>query len=106
MHAVRKSEMRVSCSKPPLCRASAILALLLALVLCGDSMSAPQGQTKKLKPDRGADFFADPSLRVFEIEVSDAGHTALKQTPRSYIAGTVREGGHTWTKVGIHLKGM
>src|SRR3954463_6844764 len=100
-----RSEMRVSCQKISFSPAFAVLALVL--VVCQSvSTSAPQAEGKKLKRDRGADFFADPSLRVFDIEVSDAGHTALKQTPRSYIAGTVREGGHTWTNVGIHLKGM
>src|SRR4051794_27085297 len=70
MHAVGRSEMRVSRQKSRVCCASAMLSLVLGLVLCGESASAPQGEGKKLKRDRGADFFADPGLRVFDIEVS------------------------------------
>jgi spore coat protein H len=86
---------------------AAYVGLLAVLVLCQSvPLRAAEGTSKKTKRDRGADFFADPALRSFDLEISDTAHTALKQTPRTYIPGTVREGGHTWTNVGIHLKGM
>jgi len=78
------------------------LLLLLSLSL----LPAADNKAKKNKPDRGADFFADPTVRTIEIEVPESGRNMLRQSPRSYLSGIVREGGHAWTNVGVHLKGM
>jgi hypothetical protein len=52
------------------------------------------------------DFFADPALRVFQIELSEAAMESLRRSSNSYVRGTVREGAQVFTNVGIHLKGL
>src|ERR1051326_8896354 len=52
------------------------------------------------------DFFADRSVRLFRIELTDAGMNSLRRGARVYVSGTVLEGGRVYTNVGIHLKGM
>jgi len=68
----------------------------------GQTATAP----KSHKSDSSEQFFADRAVRNFQIEVSDAEFISLKRRPRIYVEGIVREGGHVFTNVGIHLKGM
>jgi hypothetical protein len=53
-----------------------------------------------------ADFFTDPRVRLFQIEIAEEGLASLRRAPRAYVSATVREGNHTLTNVAIHLKGM
>jgi spore coat protein CotH len=66
-----------------------------------DAPISPRGQAA----DRD-DFFADPSLRVFQIELSEAAMESLRRSSNAYVSGTVREGAQVFTNVGIHLKGI
>jgi spore coat protein H len=86
--------------------------LLLPLFLLAGSRleaarSAQEAPASKIKKsDRAAAFFADRTVRLFEIELSDAAMASLRLNPRTHVSGTVREGGQVFTNVGLHIKGM
>jgi hypothetical protein len=52
------------------------------------------------------EFFNDPTVRVFQFEISPSGLASLRRMPRNYVSGTVREGNRVLTNVAFHLKGM
>src|SRR4051812_1520168 len=83
---------------------------LFVLCCCCAALPTAAGQAatapKSHKSDSSEQFFADRAVRNFQIEVSDAEFISLKRRPRIYVEGIVREGGHVFTNVGIHLKGM
>ena len=55
--------------------------------------------------ERGEGVFdASPILRL-QIEVPQEGIQRLRQEPKSFVRGTVREGDTAYEAVGIHLKG-
>jgi len=58
------------------------------------------------KSKRSEEFFADRAVRLFQIELSDAGMDSLRRGARQYVPGTVRQGGQIFTNIGVHLKGM
>jgi hypothetical protein len=81
----------------------ALAAVAVCCVSRGENSPSP---TTGRKPEAGHEFFNDPKVRVFQIEVSEAGLTSLRRSPRSYVSGTVREGSRVLTNTAIHLKGM
>src|SRR6266850_2410122 len=96
-------------SFPVLRRCCAALLILQSWTMA-DASTASGAKTptanKAKKADPSEEFFADRAVRVFRIEISDAEFTSLKRRPRPYVSGSVREGAHVFTNVGIHLKGM
>src|SRR2546427_1653467 len=84
------------------------VAIISALLAVNATTTAAEKSTKAKpkKADRADAFFADPTVRVFDIELSEAAAGLLKVTPRHYVVGTVREGTEVFTNIGIHLKGM
>ena len=84
-------------------------ALRLALTLvCATCASVAPAVEKYPKPKKepGAEFFTEPTIRVFNLRVSDAALNQLRRSPRSYVTGTVTEGNHGLTNVAIRVKGM
>jgi len=77
---------------------------MLVLVPClGLAQSLPVAPAARAP---GADFFTKGAPHVFDVRLSKESLEALRQTPREYVAATVRTGGLTFTNVGIHLKGV
>jgi hypothetical protein len=62
--------------------------------------------THRGKKETIQEFFNDPTVRVFQFEISPAGLASLRRMPRNYVSGTVREGNRVLTNVAFHLKGM
>src|SRR6267378_557383 len=90
---------------------SLVLSLLAGSLwlgsLAGEARAAnASASAGRHKPDPSAEFFSDRKVRTFDLEISETELASLKQNPRSYIRGNVREGGQVFTNVGIHLKGM
>src|SRR5881396_1332914 len=87
------------------------LLCIVGLILHGDELrtqspkseASGHGRKKALRSD---DFFADHTVRVFEIELTAAAMNSLRRGMREYVSGRLREGGQVFTNVGIHLKGM
>jgi hypothetical protein len=61
---------------------------------------------KKKKADAGADFFADPTVRVFDFKIPETAMMELTRNSRTYVSGQITEGEHALENVGIRLKGM
>ena len=68
-----------------------------------------QVEAKSAKPskvDPSVNFFASKDVLRISIEIEPKQIQLLKMADRSYVPCTVKvEGGQTYTKVGIHLKG-
>jgi spore coat protein H len=86
---------------------------LLALLVCLGAAPGPGSAAELSSPspgnkkkDASQDFFSDPKVRIFQIEIPEEGLAALRRAPRTYVHGTVREGSHVLTNVALHLKGM
>ena len=62
---------------------------------------APEGKRSKL----GEAFFADPTIREFDLRISETDLAQLSQSPRTYVSAELREGETVLTNVGVHLKG-
>ena len=81
-------------------------------VCCGlfignaEANPADSSSAKGKKARRSDDFFADRAVRLFEIELPSTAMNALRRGTRTYVSGTVSEGGQVFTDVGFHLKGM
>jgi len=75
---------------------------------CGSPSGAAAAQDAKgkEKSKRSEEFFADRAVRLFQIELPDGATDSLRRRARTYVSGTVREGGHVFTNIGVHLKGM
>lgn len=82
-----------------------MLVMVLAL-----AASPASGAEKKPKPDGkkrlSKNFFADPKVRTFQIDIPEAGLASLLRYPRTNVQVTVREGKLVLTNVALHLKGM
>jgi len=61
---------------------------------------------KVRKSDASAAFFADPTVRTFELEIGDEELASIRRSPRTYVRGNLQEGTQVFTNIGIHLKGM
>ncbi|HEY2951901.1 MAG TPA: CotH kinase family protein [Verrucomicrobiae bacterium] len=84
-----------------------LAALTLAVVASGPlSGAATSVKFTTNKKVAAREFFAETEVRVFQIEISEAGLASLRRSPRTYVSGTVREGNQILTNVAIHLKGM
>src|SRR5687767_2115406 len=87
-----------------------LFALLVLFVLSLTGTSRLHAARTETKPKRNAElsgeFFNEPTVRVFQLEISDAALMQLRRAPRSYVTGTVREGDTVLTNVAIRLKGM
>jgi hypothetical protein len=64
---------------------------------------APLAHSKRVAA--GAEFFHEPILRTFNIQLSEAALGQLRASPRSYVTGAVMEGEHVLTNVAIRLRG-
>jgi spore coat protein H len=76
-----------------------VAALFIAPVTHGAKSS------KANRAAAAAEFFAEPVLRTFQIQVPDTAFAQLRSSPRSYVTGTIAEGGHVLTNVAIRLRG-
>lgn len=104
--------MMIKCSEP-----RSLTGLLLALMrtfgkilitacLIAASLAvASAASAKKKKPPPGAEFFTEPTLRAFTVEVSESELVRLRQSPRAYVTGQVVEAAQVLTNVGIRLRG-
>jgi hypothetical protein len=63
-------------------------------------------RAKGMKPDPSDELFTKPTVRTFKIEVLGPALSALNKDNRSYVRGTVAEGGRIFKDIGLHLKGM
>jgi hypothetical protein len=70
----------------------------------GADIAVPSNASGRTDPSQ--EFFNDPKVRTFHIQIQDDGLASLRRSPRTYVSGTVREGDIVSTNVGIHLKGM
>jgi hypothetical protein len=61
------------------------------------------GAAKKVP---GEKFFNETNVRTFHFEIPETALTQLRRSPRSYIAGAMREGDRVLTNVAIRTKGM
>ena len=53
----------------------------------------------------GEDVFTNGAILRLAIELSPANLESLRQNPRRKVPATVKEGGHTYSNVAVHLKG-
>jgi hypothetical protein len=87
-----------------------VLALIVGMraLWSGDCPGADASTpaTAGAKNDISQEFFNDPKVRVFQIEISDSNLALLRRSPRNYVSGTMRDESRVLTNVGIHLKGM
>lgn len=77
------------------------LGLLTACLesLAGAKFPPPQPETV------ADDLFVQESIPHLRLELSQAAMARLRQSPRAYVAGTIREGATIYTNVAIRLKG-
>ncbi len=89
----------------PNCSAKVRCLALLAVVgmLVAGAGHALAQRVKK--PEKGAAFFNEPELRTFQFELPEAALLQLRQSPRSYVMGSVLEGGQRLTNVAFRLRG-
>ncbi|HYV26563.1 MAG TPA: CotH kinase family protein [Candidatus Eisenbacteria bacterium] len=87
---------------------------IAALCLCTFLAAAPAlaastkpagGNKKEKEKDSAGEFFANPIVQTFQIEISEASLKSLAGSPRTDVSGTLRVGTHVFTNVAIHLKG-
>src|SRR5436190_8300489 len=98
-------------NKSVICRMRRIIALSLgavALVLCEIGLAASSGTTNS---DNAylTDLFAGRTVLHLQIDIPADGMRELSgrdsDSRRPSVVATVREGGHVYTNVAIHLKG-
>jgi len=94
----------------PALQAGAALLLFLCSTWPGVSIEArpatkPSADISKESP-RAGDFFTDGAVRFFQVELPAASMNSLRQQPRLYVSGTLREAGHIFTNIGVRLKGI
>ncbi len=82
--------------------ASALARGVIASALAHGVLCAQSSRGNAPVPPRGLeaernDFFGDPSLRVFQIELSEAAMESLRRSSNTYVRGTVREGVQVFT---------
>ena len=80
--------------------------LLALALLSGPLMAAPKEVTKDPAKHHKAitEFFAGPIVRI-SLELSDKDVQALRDDPRHYVEGRVRDGAKEYAGVAIKLKG-
>jgi spore coat protein H len=91
---------------PILSRAFGRGGIVAALVCLGFLVPAQAAEKRASNAVASADFFADPAVRRFKIEIAETNLASLRRAPRTYVRGNLMEGGTVLTNVGIHLKGM
>ena len=78
----------------------------VALVLCTGSGMAEDGVPKSASPASIREaFFADPTVRLFDLSVSQESLLALAASPQSYVPGEIKEGETLLVRIGVRLKG-
>ena len=83
-----------------------LLRLALLVVVGMLAIGAAHAPAQRgIKPEKGAVFFNEPQLRTFQFDLSEPALNQLRQSPRSYVMGTVLEGGHRLTNVAFRLRG-
>jgi spore coat protein H len=82
-----------------------VFALLFTL-LCFSSFLSVEGAApvKKTKSEID-DLFVQPKVFQIKIEIPSASLESLKNDPRKYVRGVVREGSRVFNDAGIRLKG-
>ncbi len=92
-------------NKAPGCAAwVCITAFALMISPAGNAVEA--GTKAKKKADIGAEFFHEPTVRIFDFKVPEAALLELNQSSRTYVSGQITEGELVLANVGIRLKGM
>jgi hypothetical protein len=79
--------------------------LVVAFLFLTPSSGAAANLNATKKPP-GEKFFTEPTPRTFEFTFTDAALNQLRNSTRTYVPATVREGDRVWTNVGVRLKGM
>jgi spore coat protein H len=78
----------------------------VALVLCTGSGIAEDGVSKSASPVMIREaFFADPTVRLFDLSVSQESLLALAESPQTYVPGEMKEGETVLARVGVRMKG-
>jgi hypothetical protein len=78
------------------------LALFLCISRGPAEESAPPLEKRSTQTDA---FFADPTIRVFDLRIADAALSQLAQSPQTYVTAELREGKTVLASVGVRLKG-
>jgi hypothetical protein len=85
---------------------SKIITALARLCVAGlFSITSFAFAAKDSKHAASAEFFHEPILRTFNIQLSEAALGQLRSSPRSYVTGVVTESERVLTNVAIHLRG-
>ena len=79
-------------------------ALLFALWV--PALVAASDATKVDKRARNDGLFTNEPVRFIQIELPPENVAALKKDARTYVSCTFKEGGVTFTNVGVRLKGV
>ena len=82
------------------------LGCLFVVLTCAAVSETGTPRVKPKKAEISAEFFNEPTIRVFDFKVPETALMQLVRSSRSYVAGEVTEGEHVLTNVGIRLKGM
>ena len=79
---------------------------LMVLLFMGGLFEMGSAQKiSKLKNGPGAEFFTEPQLQLFQLEIPEAALNQLRQSPRIYVTGQVTTARQVLTNVGIRLRG-
>src|SRR5688572_26864920 len=80
-------------------RAKYFLALCAVVASTFESLDALAANSKSKRTLASDEFFTEPILRTFEIQLSDAAIAQLRASPRSYVTGTITEGARVLANV-------
>src|SRR3954452_13505881 len=76
------------------------------LFLCAGSGMAKEGMPKPEEPAKLREaFFAEQTVHLLDLSVSEESLTALAASPQSYVPGELKDGDTVLAKVGVRLKG-
>jgi spore coat protein H len=81
------------------------VVLLALAAMPGWAPAADSAGRPAKKAEAAAEFFHEPAIRTFQFELSDAALSLLRQSPRSYVTGSVVEAGRILTNVAVRLRG-
>ncbi len=103
-----------------------VAALLWSLLACTSTSAPGGGEGPGADPSAQADLrdafrdplvtdgpagvvgkpvFSETDILFIDIELSEASYLALEAEPTTYVDGAVTVGEHTWSRVGVRLKG-
>ena len=83
-----------------------VMTIVLATSLFGAEKRQATGPEPKTKRSAiTAAFFADPTIRLFDLQISPAELSQLTRNSETYVPAELREGETVLARVGVRLKG-